>query len=64
MCIGTIILKMRRKQEVIVECQFRGGNNEPFVNTSFIYQHLDGILQTAVHSQLKDISEMVHFSDC
>jgi hypothetical protein len=42
----------------------QGGNNEPFVNTSFIYQHLDGIFQTVVHSQLKNLSEMVHFSHC
>ena len=47
-----------------VKAAIHGGNNEPFVNTGFIYQHLDGILRTVVHSQLNDLSEMVHFSDC
>jgi len=46
------------------ETPIQGGNNEPFVNTAFIYQHLDGIFRTVVHSQVKDLSEMVHFSDC
>jgi len=46
------------------EMPFQGGNNELFANTAFFYQHLDGILRTVVHSHLKDLSEMVHFSNC
>jgi len=46
------------------EMPIQGGNKEPFANTAFIYQHLDDTLRTVVHSQVKDLSEMVHFSDC
>ena len=46
------------------EMPIQGGNNEPFLNTAFIYQHLESILRTVVHSLLKYLSEMIHFSDC